>query len=329
MLSEFGMGMTGIAFSSASLPDHLDDRHRYNLWRDIFTSQLGKFDFSASGNLPFAATMEFSLVDTITVLRITSTLEQINRTARWVATDGRDDYHLLVNHGAAMNGVAARREYELPSGGTVLMSSSSPGLIARPATGINDVWVNVTVPGPMLRAAVENPDDLLARGMPPGTKAATLLSNYVEFLRQQGEDSSSEIREHKARTLLDLVALTLGAKGEKAELASARGLRVARLHAALGQIKHRFSEVGFSTHDVAAALRISVRYVNDILQESGTGFSDRVLELRLQRARAMLSDRRNDGMRIGDIAYASGFSDISHFNRSFRRRFGLTPTCAR
>ena len=43
----------------------------------------------------------------------------------------------------------------------------------------------------------------------------------------------------------------------------------------------------------------------------------------------MLSDRRNDGMRIGDIAYASGFSDISHFNRSFRRRFGLTPTAAR
>lgn len=165
--------------------------------------------------------------------------------------------------------------------------------------------------------------------MPPGTKAAILLSNYVEFLRQQGEDSSSEIREHKARTLLDLVALTLGAKGEKAELASARGLRVARLHAALGQIKQRFSEVGFSTHDVAAALRISVRYVNDILQESGTGFSDRVLELRLQRARAMLLDRRNDGMRIGDIAYASGFSDISHFNRSFRRRFGLTPTSAR
>jgi AraC-like DNA-binding protein len=54
-----------------------------------------------------------------------------------------------------------------------------------------------------------------------------------------------------------------------------------------------------------------------------------VTELRLQRARALLADRRNDGMRIGDIAYAAGFADISHFNRSFRRRFGMTPTGAR
>ncbi len=28
--------------------------------------------------------------------------------------------------------------------------------------------------------------------------------------------------------------------------------------------------------------------------------------------------------RIADIAYEAGFSDLSHFNRSFRRHFGLT-----
>jgi AraC-like DNA-binding protein len=54
-----------------------------------------------------------------------------------------------------------------------------------------------------------------------------------------------------------------------------------------------------------------------------------VLELRLQRARAMLADPRYAAMRIGAVAYAAGFADISYFNRSFRRRFGLTPTAAR
>ena len=37
---------------------------------------------------------------------------------------------------------------------------------------------------------------------------------------------------------------------------------------------------------------------------------------------------RTDG-RIGDIAFACGFNDLSYFNRCFRRRFGLTPTAAR
>jgi AraC-like DNA-binding protein len=32
---------------------------------------------------------------------------------------------------------------------------------------------------------------------------------------------------------------------------------------------------------------------------------------------------------ITAIAYECGFNDLSYFNRSFRRRFGLTPSEAR
>ena len=35
------------------------------------------------------------------------------------------------------------------------------------------------------------------------------------------------------------------------------------------------------------------------------------------------------GVRICDIALQSGFSDISHFNRFFRARFGDTPSGVR
>ncbi|WP_287222904.1 helix-turn-helix domain-containing protein [Mesorhizobium sp.] len=54
-----------------------------------------------------------------------------------------------------------------------------------------------------------------------------------------------------------------------------------------------------------------------------------MLELRLHRAHKTLSQRGNDGMRVSEIAMASGFSDVSYFNRCFRRRFGYTPTSAR
>jgi AraC-like DNA-binding protein len=29
---------------------------------------------------------------------------------------------------------------------------------------------------------------------------------------------------------------------------------------------------------------------------------------------------------VSDIAYACGFSEVSYFNRCFRRRFGASPT---
>ena len=65
--------------------------------------------------------------------------------------------------------------------------------------------------------------------------------------------------------------------------------------------------------------------VQELLSETGMSFTGRVLELRLQKARAMLADPQHDHLRVSDIAYASGFNDISYFNRTFRRRFGASP----
>jgi AraC-like DNA-binding protein len=46
---------------------------------------------------------------------------------------------------------------------------------------------------------------------------------------------------------------------------------------------------------------------------------------RLEKAMKMLTVHQTRHWRISDIAYACGFSDISHFNHSFRRRFGDSP----
>ncbi len=77
---------------------------------------------------------------------------------------------------------------------------------------------------------------------------------------------------------------------------------------------------------ISAKVRLSPRYVQDLLDEAGASFTERVLELRLQNARATLADRRHDRMRAVEIAYASGFDCVSCFNRCCRRRFGASPT---
>ena len=40
----------------------------------------------------------------------------------------------------------------------------------------------------------------------------------------------------------------------------------------------------------------------------------------------MLVDRRNDALKVSDIAFACGFNEVSYFNRCFRSRFGASPT---
>jgi AraC-like DNA-binding protein len=98
------------------------------------------------------------------------------------------------------------------------------------------------------------------------------------------------------------------------------------LKAVLSILERRFTEPDFSAQKLASAAGLSERYVNELLYDAGAGFTTRLNELRLRKAAELLP--RSEA-RISDIAFECGFNDLSYFNRSFRRRFGLTPTAAR
>ena len=76
---------------------------------------------------------------------------------------------------------------------------------------------------------------------------------------------------------------------------------------------------------VAQSLSISARYLQRLLESSGTSFTAHVTELRLKHAFTLLTAENLIDVHICDIALQAGFSDISHFNRLFRSRFGETP----
>jgi AraC-like DNA-binding protein len=94
-------------------------------------------------------------------------------------------------------------------------------------------------------------------------------------------------------------------------------------------VAESFTEPGLTLAAVAQRQGVTPRYLQRLLERSGTSFSTHVNELRLQRAFALLTEPHANTRRIADIALQAGFSDISHFNRLFRARFGDTPTGVR
>jgi AraC-like DNA-binding protein len=57
-----------------------------------------------------------------------------------------------------------------------------------------------------------------------------------------------------------------------------------------------------------------------------TSFTDFVLMRRLAKAHRLLVDPRWADRNIASIAFASGFADLSYFNRTFKRFYGATPS---
>ena len=83
---------------------------------------------------------------------------------------------------------------------------------------------------------------------------------------------------------------------------------------------------GLSPGDIAKRQKVSDSYIRKLFGSEGTSFSEYVLTRRLIRAHRMLTVRGRDQGGIASIAYDAGFGDLSYFNRSFKRRYGATPS---
>lgn len=79
---------------------------------------------------------------------------------------------------------------------------------------------------------------------------------------------------------------------------------------------------------LAARLDVPLRRIQEDFQQSGVTISSLIRAKRLTLAAEKLQAQRGAAKKvnIAQIAFASGFNDISYFNRSFREVFGVTPS---
>ncbi len=90
-----------------------------------------------------------------------------------------------------------------------------------------------------------------------------------------------------------------------------------------GFIAANFRE-DISCVDIAAAAEIHPRYAMTVFKKAtGLSLNGYLSLLRVSYAQALLAD---DGANILEVALESGFGSLSAFNKSFRRKAGMTPT---
>jgi AraC-like DNA-binding protein len=181
------------------------------------------------------------------------------------------------------------------------------------------------VPRSLMLAAAPNADAYSARPVHANPRILSYLISYTDAVLASGDLRDPVLATNIGNHMFDLAATLLGPSRDAAEIAAKRGLRTARLKAILAEIDRHFSDPNFSAQTIAARHGLSRRNVERLMEEHGETVSRAVLRRRLAEAAAMLSDPAMRHMRIGEIAFACGFGELSHFNRSFKREFGESP----
>lgn len=125
--------------------------------------------------------------------------------------------------------------------------------------------------------------------------------------------------------LLDVVCSAIAREAEFDD-AAMTSVQVAHFQRVAASIDTRLMMPDLSLSHVAALAGLSPRYVQRLFELRGDSFSRYVRQKRLARSRADLLDMSQDSVGISQIAHRWGFASASHFSRSFREAFGISPS---
>lgn len=253
-------------------------------------------------------------------LDLSCNADHIERTFQDTRLDGREHYFALLQVAGHATMSQNDQTVKLTAGDVAIVDSARPG-IYFPHTG-NAQWLSLHLPRRSLASHL---------GFEPlggicgcdGTAAGRLLHHIVLDALGGDELSSHRAESYMQLAIYDLLG-ALFAPSDPGQGSRSTDKLFARV---CGVMRERFADPDFGPFDVAVEAGISLRYVQKLFTERGTTCTQFLYSLRLDRAAQLLRRRALLGKAqpLSEIAYACGYSDYSHFARTFRCRFGASP----
>lgn len=192
-------------------------------------------------------------------------------------------------------------------------------------------YLSVVVPRSLLALHSEGPDATVLWHCPSQSRLAKAMTSLAELIAEEEAGASglpSDVLSlHSALT--DILAGGLATSSTAATEGSSRVQAEQRFRRALLAIDDHLQDPDLSSAKVAGLLGMSLRTLHRLFQQRELTVTGHILTRRLDLCYRQLQSQRYRDRTITDIAFDNGFNDLSHFSRSFRRRFGVTPGAVR
>ena len=304
--------------------DEMPERDRFPFFHEEMGNRVMALNIAKHDDTPYRAKLELSQAGQIALSALTTSPAEYVRTPALVR-DGVDTLVAVLCLRGDIH-LTQGQHQTVTAGQAVLCDSAQVGGLVMSTDSRH--WC-VVIPRAKLRPYEPHIELRAGTRLNNGGLALRLLAGYLKELRTQDLCSDAQASTLAGDHLVEMVALALGASGPAREVIERGGLRAGRRSAVLQEIDRNLENAELSAATIARQFGITPRYVHMLMEDMGLTFSEYVLEKRLNKADRLLQDGTRHGHKIADVAGEVGFSDLSHFNRSFRRRFGETPSSRR
>jgi AraC family transcriptional regulator, positive regulator of tynA and feaB len=229
---------------------------------------------------------------------------------------------LLISVHKEGSGIVSQsgRTSQIDAGQMFVIDPSQPFSIETSTIRVRSVYLQADT----VRAVLPNLDDITARAIElragPGLIFASMIDQMFAL--------ANELDERTADSLADALPYVLTTALDRADPGDPDSCsRLTLIHQQRIQqfAREHLRDPKLDAEMIASGVNLSVRRVYELFRPASTSLMKWVWSERLERCRRDLGSPALRGRPIGAIAYSWGFSDLCHFSRTFKQRFGMTP----
>jgi len=290
--------------------------------RHIFT---GRMEWENGDRNGAAIRLWARTVEGFTIARGLSPFGGIaRRDAAEIASDTLDHYVLLMRlTGGDFELSQMGRVQTFGPGSCTLMSGSSASVV-RVAPESESIYF--TIPRTFVDRRVVRGEQLCLRPHRGEAKGLQRMAfETVMALYNNARDISDEEFLKSSQIASELVILAMSTACDSAS--GKTSLRAANLLRAKRIISKRMADPNLTAKQIARATGLSLSYLYELFHDDTEGSTIReyLKTKRLQRALELLTSPSSRTCSVTTAALESGFTSLSHFSRSFKDAFGVSP----
>ncbi|MET7354680.1 helix-turn-helix domain-containing protein [Streptomyces mirabilis] len=299
----------------------LSPTQRAECWHEVVSNTFIPLGVTLLEREPSAGTISSERLGSPQMSVVRAGPQVVTRSPRMIAKDGEEWITVALQH----SGTAALEQdgrQVLLRPGEFAMSDSGRPFRKELANGFS--FTAFHLPRNDLRVSEQDLRTLTATVFSNSEGSSGLVARYLTRLAQGMGPFDVSVRRRLGIIATDLLALLVQERSGKLNPQAPESA-----HAMLALIKEyivrNLSDPGLSPEVVAAALRVSVRYLHKLFEHEETTVCRWILQQRLERCRRDLSQTAGRTSTVAAVARRWGFVSPSHFSRVFRAAYGMSP----
>jgi AraC-like DNA-binding protein len=300
---------------------HIHPRERFSYWHDVACKAIVSHEAEPESRLSFNAELWLEKLADVELVLFENSAMAVSRNSLHCAQARSDELFVCRQDAGTLElEDQVGRGAVLHSGDITLLDPLLP-YSARFTSGSR--LLVLKVPRRDLEARLGKTSDFIMRLLQTGPEQG-FLSAFLAMLPAYAGKIGSPSGELLKNLAVDLIAVSFAKLLERTpRLSCAKSLTLVKVRS---MMEARLTDPALDSATVAAAAGVSVRYANALLEEEGTSIARLIWSRRLERCRRALADPLQNHRTIAEIAFGWGFSDMTHFGRSFKAAYGTLPS---